>query len=216
MLDESIQELVSRSLARIAAANSLDELEAVRVDALGRKAGLSQISKEMGKLAPEERKRIGQLLNAARQKLEAALESQEAVLRPTPPSRARLDAEWVDLTLPAPGPRRGHLHPITRIQRELEELFVSLGLRRAGWPRGRDRILQLRRPEHPAGPSRARHAGHLLAGWRQPAAHPHLARAGARHGAPGPAAAHDRARPRLPQRERGRLATSTPSTSSKA
>jgi hypothetical protein len=39
----------------------------------------------------------------------------------------RLDAEWVDLTLPAPGPRRGHLHPITRIQRELEELFVSLG-----------------------------------------------------------------------------------------
>ena len=41
--------------------------------------------------------------------------------------RARLDAEWLDLTLPAPGPRRGHLHPITRIQRELEELFRSLG-----------------------------------------------------------------------------------------
>jgi phenylalanyl-tRNA synthetase alpha chain len=39
----------------------------------------------------------------------------------------RLDAEWLDLTLPAPGPRRGHLHPITRIQRELEELFRSLG-----------------------------------------------------------------------------------------
>jgi phenylalanyl-tRNA synthetase alpha chain len=126
MLDESIQELLSRSLARIASANSLDELEAVRVDALGRKAGLTQFSKEMGKLPPEERKHIGQLLNNARHQLEEALESgkqsfAEAALR------ARLDAEWVDLTLPAPGPRRGHLHPITQIQRELEELFVSLG-----------------------------------------------------------------------------------------
>jgi phenylalanyl-tRNA synthetase alpha chain len=126
MLDESIQELVSRSLARIASANSLDELEAVRVDALGRKTGLSQFSKEMGKLAPEDRKHIGQLLNGARQKIEGALDSKKQSFEEVA-LRARLDAEWVDLTLPAPGPRRGHLHPITRIQRELEELFVSLG-----------------------------------------------------------------------------------------
>jgi len=116
MLDESIQELESRSLARIASAKSPEELEAVRVDALGRKSGLTQFSREMGKLAPEERSRIGKLLNSAKQKLEEALEVKkqqfaEAALR------ARLDAEWVDLTLPAPGPRRGHLHPITRIQR---------------------------------------------------------------------------------------------------
>ena len=126
MADQSIQELESRSLARVASAGSPEELEAVRVEALGRKGALAQISKEMGKLAPEERARIGKLLNSAKQKLEEALESKkrhfaEAALR------ARLDAEWIDLTLPAPGPRRGHLHPITRIQRELEELFVSLG-----------------------------------------------------------------------------------------
>jgi phenylalanyl-tRNA synthetase alpha chain len=126
MLEESIQELESRSLARIASATSAEELEAVRVDALGRKGGLTQFSKEMGKLTPEERKQLGMRINSAKQKLEERLESRktefaEAALR------ARLDAEWVDLTLPAPGPRRGHLHPITRIQRELEELFVSLG-----------------------------------------------------------------------------------------
>ena len=126
MLDESIQELASRSLARIVAARSAEALEAVRVDAVGRKGALAEISKGMGKLSPEERKRIGQVLNAAKQQLEAALDARkqefdEAALR------ARLDAEWVDLTLPAPGPRRGHLHPITRIQRELEDLFVSLG-----------------------------------------------------------------------------------------
>ena len=59
MLDESIQELASRSLARIAAATSAEELEAVRVDAVGRKGALAEISKGMGKLSPEERKRIG-------------------------------------------------------------------------------------------------------------------------------------------------------------
>ena len=127
MLDQSIQELEARSLARIAAAQSPEELEAARVEVLGRKGGaLAQVSKDMGKLAPEERARIGKLLNGAKQKIEEALEAKkrqfdEAELR------ARLDAEWIDLTLPAPGPRRGHLHPITRIQRELEDLFVSLG-----------------------------------------------------------------------------------------
>ncbi len=127
MLDESIQELASRSLARISSAQSPEELEAVRVDAnLARKGALAEISKGMGKLAPEERKRIGQVLNAAKQELEAALDARkrefDAVALNT-----RLDAEWVDLTLPAPPPPRGHLHPITRIQRELEELFISLG-----------------------------------------------------------------------------------------
>src|SRR5262245_43583775 len=126
MLDESIRDLESRSLARIASAETAEDLEAVRVEALGRKSGLTQFSKEMGKLAPEERARIGKLLNGARQALEEALEKkkgefEEAALR------KRLDAEWIDLTLPASGPPRGHLHPITRIQRELEDLFTSLG-----------------------------------------------------------------------------------------
>ncbi len=126
MLEASIQEFESRSLARIQSASSADELEAARVEALGRKAGLSRFSREMGKLAPEQRAPIGKRINEARQKLEAALEGKtrqfaEAALR------SRLEAEWIDLTLPAPGPPRGHLHPITRIQRELEELFASLG-----------------------------------------------------------------------------------------
>jgi phenylalanyl-tRNA synthetase alpha chain len=126
MLDQSIQELEAGSLGRIASAHSAEELEAVRVDALGRKSRLSQFSKEMGKLAPEERARIGKLLNAAKQKLEAALEARQREFADTA-LRVRLEAEWIDLTLPPPGAPRGHLHPITRIQRELEELFRSLG-----------------------------------------------------------------------------------------
>jgi phenylalanyl-tRNA synthetase alpha chain len=126
MLDETIQELRARSLARIAAADTAEVLDAVRVDAVGRKGALAEISKGMGKLSPEERKRIGQVLNATKQELEAALDARKAEFD-TAALRARLDAEWIDLTLPAPGARRGHVHPITRIQRELEDLFVSLG-----------------------------------------------------------------------------------------
>ena len=127
MLDARIQELESGSLARIASAHSVEDLEAVRVEALGRKEGaLTLIGKEMGKLAPEERKRIGALLNHAKQTLEEAIESRTRQFADAE-LRGRLDAEWVDLTLPAPGPRRGHLHPMTQIQHELEELFLSLG-----------------------------------------------------------------------------------------
>jgi phenylalanyl-tRNA synthetase alpha chain len=126
MLEQSIQELESRSLTKVAFAKTAEEVEAVRVEALGRKGGFSQFSKEMGKLAAEEKARIGKLLNGAKQKIEEALEARKQEFAEIA-LRARLDAEWVDLTLPAPSPRRGHLHPITRIQRELEDLFISLG-----------------------------------------------------------------------------------------
>ncbi|HEV2445435.1 MAG TPA: phenylalanine--tRNA ligase subunit alpha [Candidatus Sulfopaludibacter sp.] len=126
MIDDSIQELESRSLARIASARSPEELEAVRVEALGRKGTLAEIGKGMGKLAAENRARVGRLLNGAKQKIEEALEARKREFD-AGTLAARLDSEWLDLTLPAPGARRGHLHPITRIQQELEELFTSLG-----------------------------------------------------------------------------------------
>src|SRR5437879_2151921 len=126
MLDQQIRELASHAEARIAAARSAQDLELVRVEVLGRKGVLAQISKEMGKLAPGERARVGKLLNAAKQALEEALEAgkkrfEEAALRD------QLEAEWVDLTLPAPGPRPGSLHPVSQMQMEIEDLFVSLG-----------------------------------------------------------------------------------------
>ena len=57
MLDQSIQDLLSRSLARIESAQTPDDLEAVRVEALGRKGALAGFSKDMGKLTLEEKKR---------------------------------------------------------------------------------------------------------------------------------------------------------------
>jgi phenylalanyl-tRNA synthetase alpha chain len=126
MVEDSLSKLEAVALERISAAARPEELEAVRVEVLGRKGTVAQISKEMGKIPPGERARIGKLLNEVKQTVDEALEArkkqfEEAALR------ARLDAEWLDLTLPAPPPRAGHLHPITQIQAEIEDLFVSMG-----------------------------------------------------------------------------------------
>jgi len=126
MLEKQLSDLESGALARILTARSAQELEPVRIEVLGRKGSLAQISKEMGKVAPGERAQIGKLLNAAKQKLEEALESKQQEFS-TAALNARLDTEWVDLTLPAPGPHMGHQHPISQIQAEIEDLFVSLG-----------------------------------------------------------------------------------------
>ena len=126
MLEQQLSDLESAALARVHEARSPADLQSVRVEVLGRKGALAKVSKEMGQLAPEERARIGKLLNAAKQKLESAVESRQRQFDEESLA-ARLDAEWLDLTLPAPGPRAGHLHPITQIQTEIEDLFVSLG-----------------------------------------------------------------------------------------
>ena len=126
MLDQEIEQLQSATLARIQAAASLDDLEAVRVDVLGRKGSLSQFSKNFGKLTPEERSSVGKVLNAAKEGLESALDAKKQSFEDAV-QRERLKGEWIDLTLPAPGPRPGSLHPVTQIQNEIEDLFTSLG-----------------------------------------------------------------------------------------
>jgi phenylalanyl-tRNA synthetase alpha chain len=126
MLEAKLTELERAAQARIAAAATPQDLEAVRVEVLGRKGALAEASKQMGRIPPEERARAGRLLNSVKQALEAAFEARHAQFAEAA-LKARLDAEWLDLTLPAPGPPMGHLHPITRIQNEIEDLFISMG-----------------------------------------------------------------------------------------
>ncbi|MEP7352226.1 MAG: phenylalanine--tRNA ligase subunit alpha [Acidobacteriota bacterium] len=121
-----ISELLSTWRAALDQATTLDALESIRVDALGRKGKLAEISKGFGKLSPEERSRIGKVLNGAKQELESSLDTRKAALEAVA-LNARLESEWLDLTVPAAGIRPGHLHPVTQVQREIEELFVSLG-----------------------------------------------------------------------------------------
>ncbi|HLH03961.1 MAG TPA: phenylalanine--tRNA ligase subunit alpha [Bryobacteraceae bacterium] len=126
VVDTSLEELRKATLARFASATALDELEEARVQALGRKGTLAAISKNFGKLAPEERAHTGKLLNAVKNELEAEYERKKAAFEREALAQ-RLSREWIDVTLPAPGIRPGSLHPVTQIQEEIEDLFTSLG-----------------------------------------------------------------------------------------
>ncbi|HWE52731.1 MAG TPA: phenylalanine--tRNA ligase subunit alpha [Bryobacteraceae bacterium] len=121
-----MQDFLDTALARVYAASTADELEAVRVEVLGRKGVLSQLGKDIGKLSAEERVARGKFINGAKQALESAWETRKAAFENEAMAK-RLDAEWLDLTVPAPGPRPGALHPVTQIQWEIEDLFRSMG-----------------------------------------------------------------------------------------
>jgi phenylalanyl-tRNA synthetase alpha chain len=121
-----MEDLVGSAIAAIHAAQNAEELEAIRVKVLGRKGELAELSKDMGKLSPAERVERGKFINTSKQALEAAYEGRKAEFERAALA-TRLDTEWLDLTVPAPGVRPGSLHPITQIQWEIEDLFRSLG-----------------------------------------------------------------------------------------
>jgi phenylalanyl-tRNA synthetase alpha chain len=116
------QALASEAKAAIAAASSLEEIDAARVRYLGRKSELKQALRQVRDAES------GRVLNALREELEGLVEQRESELR-----RAELDRslaeDVVDVTLPGRAPPRGHYHLITQIRREVEDVFVGLGYR---------------------------------------------------------------------------------------
>src|ERR1700761_3192035 len=103
-----MNDLVTDAIARIEAARTAVELEAVRIEVLGRKGILAQLGKDIGRLSPEERVERGKFINSAKQQLESAWESRRNFFDREALAK-KLDAEWVDLTVPAPGARPGSL-----------------------------------------------------------------------------------------------------------
>jgi len=126
MLETALSELESRGVSLLESAHDASALEDARVEILGRKGALANAGKDLAKLPVEEKAKAGKLLNAAKQLLESIYERRKAEFEKAALD-GRLAAEWLDLTLPAPGPKPGSLHPLTQIQQELEDLFTSLG-----------------------------------------------------------------------------------------
>jgi phenylalanyl-tRNA synthetase alpha chain len=114
------QALEQAALAAAAAASTEDEIERVRVEYLGRKSELKLALREVRD------RETGMTLNALRERLEAAIDGREEELRRAELDR-RLREERVDVTMPGAPVRRGHLHLITQIRREVEDIFLGLG-----------------------------------------------------------------------------------------
>jgi phenylalanyl-tRNA synthetase alpha chain len=121
-----IDDLVADARERIAKVTTLDELKAVQLELLGKKAPLAALRQSVGGLEPEARKVVGQALNAAREGLTRALDERRAALE-ADVRRAVLEADRLDLTEVLPGPGVGHIHLVTRAIEELEDVFVGMG-----------------------------------------------------------------------------------------
>jgi phenylalanyl-tRNA synthetase alpha chain len=123
----SLEEVGAEAEAAIAAASGSDELEAARVRYLGRKSELTATLRSIRELPPEERGPVGQAANALRTRLEEQIAACEAELEAAELER-RLVRDRVDVTLPGDPPLpAGHLHLVTDIRRQLEDVFVGLG-----------------------------------------------------------------------------------------
>ena len=108
------------------------DIEAVRIRYLGKKGELTAVLRGMGQLSAEERPIIGQLANEVRADIEAAIEARSAELQQKK-LEAKLKAEKIDVTMPASG-KYGHIHPLTLVQRELEDIFIGMGFSIAEGP----------------------------------------------------------------------------------
>ena len=126
---ERIEALREQARTAIAAAPDATALEEIRVRFLGRKAELTTILRGIGELEPAERGPVGKAGNQARGELEALLAQARERLEGAELD-SRLAQESIDVTLPGTPPvRLGHLHPLTRTRREIEDVFVGLGYR---------------------------------------------------------------------------------------
>ena len=144
---------LEQALARIADAADLDALEKLRVELLGKQGSISGLLKTLGGMSPEERQTVGPQIQALREGATNALAARKAAME-SAALEARLAAESIDLTLPAPAAPRGTIHPVSQVLDELAEIFADMGFAVATGPEIEDdwhNFTALNIPEsHPA------------------------------------------------------------------
>jgi phenylalanyl-tRNA synthetase alpha chain len=148
-----IATLQSQIISAVGNADSLDALEAARIDALGKQGTVSALLKTLGQMSPEERHVQGPIINGLREAVTAAIATKKRALE-TALLNERLATERLDMTLPAPAAPRGSIHPVSQVMDELAEIFADLGFAVAEGPEIEDdwhNFTALNIPEtHPA------------------------------------------------------------------
>jgi phenylalanyl-tRNA synthetase alpha chain len=148
-----IQNLQTSLLTSVAAANTIDALEAVRIDALGKAGSVSGLLKSLGGMTPEERQTQGPIINGLRESVTSAIAEKKAAFE-TAQLNERLATERLDMTLPALALPKGSIHPVSQVMDELAEIFADMGFAVAEGPEIEDdwhNFTALNIPEtHPA------------------------------------------------------------------
>ena len=128
-----IESLTRSALADIESAASLDALEVLRVALLGKSGSITGQLKQLGALAPEQRKRAGEAVNRAKDAVAEALSARKARLESAALAH-RLASETIDVTLPGRGIAPGNLHPVSRTLERITDIFARLGYQLADGP----------------------------------------------------------------------------------
>jgi phenylalanyl-tRNA synthetase alpha chain len=146
----SVDQLRERFRAQLARAATDADLKALHDEFLSRKSGaVTGLMKTLGALPPEARREFGQLVNTLKTEIETALDEKRAALETT-----RRPAGAVDVTLPARRLPMGHVHPLMRVRREVEDIFSHMGYEILEGPEVEDDFHNFEAlnmpPDHPA------------------------------------------------------------------
>ncbi len=125
-MKEKLEAIRAEALKKMNEVENLDALNEIRVSVLGKKGKLTEVLKGMKEVAPEDRPKVGQMVNEARASIEQKLEEVKKDL--TEKAREKkLKSEVIDVTLPAKKNKVGHRHPNTIALDEVEKIFVGMG-----------------------------------------------------------------------------------------
>lgn len=125
-MKERLEHIMKDALSQIEQSQGLEKLNDIRVAFLGKKGELTSVLKAMKDVAPEDRPRVGQLVNEARKDIEEKLESRKAAFAKAL-REEKMKAEVIDVTLPGRKPPMGHRHPNTIALGEVEKIFTGMG-----------------------------------------------------------------------------------------
>lgn len=125
-MKEQINAILLESKNQVANSQNEADIEAVRVKYLGKKGELTAVLKQMGSLSPEERPKMGALVNEAKQELETLIAGKKSELKAAEQEK-KLAEETIDITLPAKEIKPGKLHPLNTVLDDMINIFQSMG-----------------------------------------------------------------------------------------
>lgn len=125
-IEEQLTGVLAKAVTEIDSADSVKEIEAIRVSYLGKKGEITSILKGMKDVSPQQRPVIGKKANEVRDELTAVLTQKKERLEKEALQK-QLESETIDVTLPGRQVKKGQTHVLTQIMEDIEDLFLGMG-----------------------------------------------------------------------------------------